>query len=97
MEKAGLTPDYVTGTSMSMLAYGSTSYPADPAKTDPEGDHTKVPEDRQRVYLLWQKTREIEDVIFGALSFSPDDLNDLINAEDRSRDFEEYQRVCGVK
>jgi putative nucleotidyltransferase with HDIG domain len=58
--------------------------------------YTKVPEDRQRVYLLWQKTREIEDEIFGALSFSPDDLNDLINAEDRSRDFEEYQRVCGV-
>ena len=58
--------------------------------------YTKGPEDRQRVYLLWQKTREIEDEIFAALSFSPDDLNNLINAEDRSRDFKEYQRVCGV-
>ena len=59
-------------------------------------EYIKVPADRQRVYRLWQKTREIEAEIFSALSFSPDDLNDLINAEDRSRDFEEYQRVCGV-
>jgi len=59
--------------------------------------YTKVPEDRQRVYLLWEKTREIEAEIFGALSFAPDDLNNLINAEDRSRDFKEYQRICGVK
>lgn len=59
--------------------------------------YAKVPEDRRRVYLLWEKTREIEDEIFGALSFSPDDLNHLINAEDRSREFNEYQRICGVK
>lgn len=59
--------------------------------------YTKVPGDRQRVYLLWEKTREIEDEIFAALSFSPDDLNDLINAEDRSLDFKEYQHICGVK
>ena len=59
--------------------------------------YTKVPEDRQRVYMLWEKTRAIETEIFGALSFAPDDLNDLINAEDRSRDFKEYQRVCGAK
>jgi putative nucleotidyltransferase with HDIG domain len=59
--------------------------------------YTKVPEDRQRVYLLWEKTRDIEDDIFAALSFSPDDLIDLINAEDRSADFKEYQRICGVE
>jgi putative nucleotidyltransferase with HDIG domain len=59
--------------------------------------YTKVAEDRRRVYMLWEKTREIEAEIFVALSFSPDDLNDLINAEDRSRDFKEYQRVCGAK
>jgi hypothetical protein len=59
--------------------------------------YTKVPEDRQRVHRLWQKTREIEDEIFGALSFSPEDLNDLINAEDRSADFKEYQRICKVE
>jgi putative nucleotidyltransferase with HDIG domain len=58
--------------------------------------YTTIPEDRQRVYMLWEKTREIEAEIFRALSFSPDDLDDLINAEDRSRDFEEYQRICGV-
>lgn len=59
--------------------------------------YAKVPEDRRRVYLLWEKTREIEDEIFAALSYSPDDLNHLINAEDRSREFNEYQRICGVK
>ena len=58
--------------------------------------YTKAPEDHQRVYMLWEKTREIEDEIFAALSLFPDDLNDLINAEDRSQDFKEYQRVCGV-
>ena len=59
--------------------------------------YTKVPEDRQRVYLLWEKTRDIEDEIFAALSFFPDDLTDLINTEDRSLDFKEYQRICGVE
>ena len=59
--------------------------------------YAKVPGDRRRVYLLWEKTREIEAEIFNALPFSPEDLNDLINAEDRSRDFKEYQRICGVK
>ena len=59
--------------------------------------YVKVPEDRRRVYLLWEKTREIEAEIFDGLPFSPEDLNDLINAEDRSRDFEKYQRLCGVK
>ncbi len=59
--------------------------------------YTKVPEDRQRVYLLWEKTREIEDEIFAALSFTPDDFIDLINSEDRTADFKEYQRICGVE
>ena len=59
--------------------------------------YTKGPEDRQRVYLLWEKTRDIEDKIFAALSFSPDELIDMINAEDRTADFKEYQRICGVE
>ena len=59
--------------------------------------YTKGPEDRQRVYLLWEKTRKIEDEIFATLSFAPDELNEMINAEDRSLDFTDYQRVCGVR
>ncbi len=30
---------------ISMLAYGSTSYPADPLKTDPDGDPIRLPDD----------------------------------------------------
>ena len=59
--------------------------------------YAKLPEHRQRIYGLWEKTKEIEDEIFGAISISPDDLNNLINAEDRSPDFKAYQRICGVK
>jgi putative nucleotidyltransferase with HDIG domain len=57
--------------------------------------YAKIPEHRQRIYRLWEKTKEIEDEIFGAISFSPDDLIGLINAEDRSLDFQEYQGICG--
>lgn len=56
--------------------------------------YAKIPEHRQRIYRLWEKTREIEDEIFSALSFSPDDLSGLINGEDRSLDFKEYRQIC---
>ena len=59
--------------------------------------YAKIVEHRQRIHQLWEKTMKIEDEIFDTLSFYPDDLNHQINAEDRSRDFKEYQRICGVK
>ena len=59
--------------------------------------YAKIPEHRQRVYRLWEKTKEIEAEIFSALSFSPDDLIGLINVEDRSLDFKEYRKICALK
>jgi len=56
--------------------------------------YAKVAEHRKLIYSLWEKTREIEDEIFAALSFSPDDLSGLVNAEDRSLDFQEYRKIC---
>jgi putative nucleotidyltransferase with HDIG domain len=61
------------------------------------GKYAKVPEHRKRIYWLWEKTKEIEDVIFSALSYSPGYLIGLINSEDRSLDFQEYQKVCKDK
>ncbi len=53
----------------------------------------KMAEHRQRIRRLWKKTREMEAAIFRTLSFSPDDLMHLINAEDHSADVLEYQRI----
>jgi putative nucleotidyltransferase with HDIG domain len=56
--------------------------------------YAKIPVHRERIYRLWEKTKEIEDKIFGILSFSPEDLTRMINSEDRSSDFQEYQNLC---
>lgn len=56
--------------------------------------YAETPAHRERINLLWQKTREMENKLFKDLSFAPDDLNRLINAGGRSPDFSEYQRVC---
>lgn len=56
--------------------------------------YAKKPEDRQRIHLLWQKTKDLENRIFRNLSFTPEDLTRLINCEDRLSDLLEYQKVC---
>jgi putative nucleotidyltransferase with HDIG domain len=56
--------------------------------------YAKIPEHRERIFRLWEKTKEIEDKIFGILSFSPEDLTRMINSEDRSSEFQEYQNIC---
>ena len=44
MQNFATDPDHAVQTAqVSMLAYGSTSYPADPAKCDPEGDAIGLP------------------------------------------------------
>ena len=53
-----------------------------------------LPEHQKRIRWLWQKTLDMEAKIFSDLSFDPQDLNRLLNAEDRSKDFLEYQMVC---
>jgi putative nucleotidyltransferase with HDIG domain len=56
--------------------------------------YAKIPEHRERIYRLWEKTKEIEDKIFGILSFSPEDLTRMINSEDRYAEFQVYKNVC---
>ena len=54
----------------------------------------KPPAQQKRIRWLWRKTLDIETQIFDDLSVAPHDLNRMLNDEDRSKDFHEYQRVC---
>ena len=56
--------------------------------------YAKKAEDRERITLLWEKTKRLENIIFSELPFSPEDLNRILNAEDWSLEVTEYQRVC---
>ena len=56
--------------------------------------YAKKADHRARIYLLWEKTRNLENRIFGDLPFSPQDLNGILNAEDWSLDLIEYQKIC---
>ena len=55
--------------------------------------YAKIPEHRERTRWLWKKTREMEAEIFRSLSFAPDDLAQLINAQDRSVELVEFQQI----
>jgi uncharacterized protein len=56
--------------------------------------YAKKAEDRERITLLWEKTKQLENRIFSELPISPKDLIRILNAEDCSVDLNEYQRVC---
>ena len=56
--------------------------------------YAKKAEDRERITLLWEKTKQLETRIFSELPISPEDLNRILNAEDWSLEVTEYQRVC---
>ncbi len=56
----------------------------------------KLPEYQERIRWLWDKTLLLEDEIFRELAIAPQDLNQLLNSEDRSKDFLEYQQVCNL-
>jgi len=58
--------------------------------------YAKRAEHRKRIYLLWKKTKHLENRIFRDLPILPEDLNRVLNAEDRSVDLTEYQKVCGL-
>jgi putative nucleotidyltransferase with HDIG domain len=49
---------------------------------------------KERIHWLWGKTLVLEDEIFSDLAVTPSGLNRLLNAEDRSKDFQAYQKVC---
>jgi putative nucleotidyltransferase with HDIG domain len=54
----------------------------------------KLPEDQERIRWLWKKTLDLEEKIFSDLTILPEDINRLLNSEDRSKEFLEYQKVC---
>jgi putative nucleotidyltransferase with HDIG domain len=56
--------------------------------------YAQNPADRERIDLLWHKTKRLEDRIFNDLPFTPEDLNRLINSGDRSVDLLELQQIC---
>jgi putative nucleotidyltransferase with HDIG domain len=55
--------------------------------------YAETPAHRERINLLWQKTREMENKLFKDLSLAPEDLNRLINSWSSSPDFLEYQNL----
>jgi putative nucleotidyltransferase with HDIG domain len=58
--------------------------------------YAKKAEHRKRIYLLWEKTKYLENRIFSDLPFSPEDLTRNLNAEDRSLDLIEYREICRI-
>jgi hypothetical protein len=54
----------------------------------------KLPEDQERIRWLWKKTLDLENKIFSDLTIVPEDINRLLNSEDWSKEFLEYQKVC---
>ena len=53
-----------------------------------------LPEHQERIRWLWQKTVAIEDKIFSTLTIIPEDLNRILNSNDRATDFTKYQQAC---
>ena len=56
----------------------------------------KLPEQQERIRWLWKKTLDLEAIIFSGLSMVPQDIIRILNSEDRSKDFLEYQKVCNL-
>ena len=58
------------------------------------GRYGSLPEHKQRIQLIWEKTRGLEKQIFSNLSFSPNDLNGHLPALDISSEISGYQKLC---
>ena len=58
--------------------------------------YAKKAEDRERISLLWEKTKQLENRIFSELTIFPEDLNRILNAKDRSLDLTEYREICRI-
>jgi uncharacterized protein len=58
--------------------------------------YAKKAEDRERISLLWKKTKHLENIIFSELPLSPGDLNRILNAKDQSLDLTEYREICRI-
>ncbi len=56
--------------------------------------YAETEEHRERIYLLWQKTREMETKIFKDLSFAPGDLTRLISHKGYTTELRKYQKLA---
>ncbi|NNL78164.1 MAG: HDIG domain-containing protein [Desulfobacterales bacterium] len=56
--------------------------------------YAQKPEDRKRINLLWEKTKDLEKGIFNDLSFAPDDLIQLILPLGYSAELQEFKNQC---
>lgn len=54
----------------------------------------KLSEHQKKIRWLWRKTIALEDKIFYNLSLVPEDINQILNREDRLKEFREYQKIC---
>lgn len=54
----------------------------------------KLPEHQKKIRWLWRKTIALEDKIFYNLSLVPEDINQILNREDKLKEFREYQKIC---
>jgi len=52
------------------------------------------PEHKQRIRLLWAKTKDLEKQIFSYLPFSPKDLSDHLISRNISSQISSYQKLC---
>lgn len=52
------------------------------------------PGHKQRIRLLWEKTKDLEKQIFSYLPFPPNDLNDHLTSRDISSEISSYQKLC---
>ncbi|UCD83098.1 MAG: HDIG domain-containing protein [Desulfobacterales bacterium] len=56
----------------------------------------KLPEHKERIRWLWDKTQALEEEIFRKLAITPQNLGRLLNADDKFIDFSGYQKVCNL-
>lgn len=56
--------------------------------------YAETPSHRERINVLWQKTREMENKLFKDLSFAPDHLTRLISHNGYTTELQKYQKLA---
>ena len=56
--------------------------------------YAETPAHRERINVLWQKTRAMENKLFKDLSFAPDDLTRLISHNGYTTELRQYQKLA---
>ncbi len=56
--------------------------------------YAETPAHRERINVLWQKTRAMENKLFKDLSFAPDNLTRLISHNGYTTELQKYQKLA---